>query len=294
MKRGITVLLSLSALVTVGYFTAVKWAIHHETVMFKDPARNNRPVEVDIAVRRDKEMQANAGMITLPVAILNHGNTVKFTEYSFLANIFAARGYMVISIQHDLPSDPPMVTKVGEPFVGRLAQIQRGVANIKFAVAQMRQAQPNADYDHLTVVGHSMGGDITMYFAKQYPDEVKKVVTLDNLRVPFTTDGKFKILSFRSKDPQFKTDPGVIPDPAMCEKAGITVVQTGFQHNDMRDTGPDRAKASIQDMLDKFLSDTDSALAPVDTKAAIANFNDPGPVSPFVPAGKPPATPVPN
>ena len=62
------------------------------------------------------------------------------------------------------------------------------------------------------MVGHSMGGDISMYFAKQYPDEIKKVVTLDNLRVPFLTDGKFKILSFRSKDPQFKTDPGVVPD----------------------------------------------------------------------------------
>ena len=96
-----------------------------------------------------------------------------------------------------------------------------------------------------------------MYFAKQYPDEIKKVVTLDNLRVPFLTDGKFKILSFRSKDPQFKTDPGVVPDDEECEKAGITVVNTGFQHNDMRDTGPDAAKISIQCMLDKFLDDTD-------------------------------------
>ena len=40
----------------------------------------------NIAVRRDKEMQANAGLIKLPVAILNHGNTVKHTEYSFLVN----------------------------------------------------------------------------------------------------------------------------------------------------------------------------------------------------------------
>jgi hypothetical protein len=294
MKRGIAVLVSVGALVTIGYFTASKWAIRHETFTLNDTSRDNRPVQVDVAVRRDKELQADAGMIKLPVAILNHGNTVKFTEYSFLANVFAARGYMAVSIQHDLPSDPPMVTKVGEPFVGRLAQIQRGVANIKFAVAQMRELQPNADYDHLTVVGHSMGGDITMYFAKQYPDEVKKVVTLDNLRVPFITDGKFKILSFRSKDPQFKTDPGVIPDAAMCEKAGITVVQTGFQHNDMRDTGPDRAKSSIEEMLDKFLSDTDSALAPVDTRAASAGFNDPGPVSPFVPVRKPGPRPVTN
>jgi hypothetical protein len=35
----------------------------------------------------------------------------------------------------------------------------------------------------------------------------------------------------------------------------------------MRDTGPDRAKNSIQTMLDKFLGDTDSELAPVDTRA---------------------------
>src|ERR1700748_1055793 len=129
MKRGIAVLLSVGALVTVAYFTVSKWAIRHQTITFLDTSRDNRPVEVDIAVRRDKEMQANAGMITLPVAILSHGNTVKFTEYSFLANVFATRGYLVVSIQHDLPTDAPMVTKVGEMYVGRLPQYQSGVAN---------------------------------------------------------------------------------------------------------------------------------------------------------------------
>ena len=279
MKRGITVLLSLSVLVTGAYFTASKWAIRHETISFHDPDRDNRLVAVDIAVRRDKEMQANAGMITLPVAVLNHGNTVKNTEYSFLANAFAARGYLVVSPQHDLPTDPPMVTKEGEIYVGRLPQIQRGVANIKFALGEMKKVQPNADYSRVTMVGHSMGGDISMYFAKQYPDEITKVVTLDNLRVPFLTDGKFKILSFRSKDPQFKTDPGVLPDAEECEKAGITVVNTGFQHNDMRDTGPDAAKNSIQSMLDKFLVDTDSEVGPVDTRNAPPRILEPGPVS---------------
>lgn len=289
MKRGIIVLVSAGVLAAVGYVTASKWAIRHETLRFHDASRDNRLVEVDVAVRRDKEMQAEAGLIKLPVTVLNHGNTVKFTEYSFLANVFAARGYMVMSIQHDLPTDPPMVTKIGEPFVGRLPQIQRGVANIKFAVAQMRQVQPNADYDHLTIVGHSMGGDISMYFAKQYPEEVRKVVTLDNLRVPFITDGKFKILSFRSNDPHFRTDPGVLPSDDVCEKEGITVVKTDFQHNDMRDTGPDEAKSSIQAMLDKFLADSDSAsdLAPVKSSSPMT---DPGPVAPYAPtsaSGKP-------
>jgi alpha/beta hydrolase fold len=282
MKRGIAILVSLCALATVAYFTMSKWAIRHETLTFYDASRDNRPVPVDIAVRWDKEMQANAGMFKLPVAILNHGNTVKFTEYSFLANAFAARGYMAISIQHDLPTDAPMVTKVGELYVGRLPQIHRGIANIRFAANEMKQIQPHADYDHLTMVGHSMGGDISMYFAKMYPDQIRKLVTLDNLRVPFMTDGKFKILSFRSKDPVFKTDPGVLPDEEVREKAGITVVHTGFQHNDMRDTGPDQAKASIAEMLNKFLVD-ESPVQPEETKTTPPPLTDPGPVAVYAP-----------
>jgi pimeloyl-ACP methyl ester carboxylesterase len=133
------------------------------------------------------------------------------------------------------------------------------------------------------VVGHSMGGDITMYFAKQYPDEIKKVVTLDNLRVPFMTDGKFKILSFRSKDPQFKTDPGVIPSGQLREKAGITVVNTPFRHDDMRDTGSKEAKASIEGMLDKFLTDTDDrAVTPIEPDTP----NIVGPVPTYVPVAR--------
>jgi hypothetical protein len=264
MKRGIAILLSLCVLATVGYFTVSKWAIRHQTLTWNDPARDNRPVAVDIAIRRDKEMQADAGMIKLPVAILNHGNTVKFNEYSFLANVFAARGYLAISIQHDLPTDPPMVTKVGEIYVGRLPQYQRDVANIRFAIDEMRQVEPNADYDHLTMIGHSNGGDVSMYFAKTYPNEIRRLVTLDNLRVPFVTDGRFKILSFRSKDPVFKTDPGVIPSDEICDKSGIQIVQTGYQHTDMSDRGPDDVKSTIQDMLDKFLDD-ESPLKPVDT-----------------------------
>jgi hypothetical protein len=281
MKRGIAVLLSLSALVAVGYFTASKWAIRHETLMFRDASRGGRPVEIDVAVRRDREMQADAGLIKLPVAILNHGNTVKFTEYSFLANLFAARGYMVASIQHDLTTDAPLVTKVGELYVGRLPQYHRGVANIRFAIDELKKVQPNADYDHLTMIGHSNGGDISMYFAKLYPDQIKKVVTLDNLRVPFMTDGRFKIISFRSKDPVFKPDPGVIPNDEVCAKAGITVVRTSFQHNDMRDTGPDEAKATIQETLDKMLDD-DSPLRPVDTSTP-PTMTDAGPVAPYAP-----------
>jgi hypothetical protein len=83
------------------------------------------------------------------------------------------------------------------------------------------------------------------------------------LRVPFITDGKFKILSFRSKDPVFKPDPGVIPDDEVCAKAGITVVRTEFQHNDLSDRGPDHVKARIQALLHKFLDEDENSPGPV-------------------------------
>src|ERR1700746_1153339 len=256
MKRGCAVR-ALCAVAMTGYFTASKWAIHHKTLTFIDPERSDRNVSVDVAVRRDREREARGDMIELPVAILSHGNTVKNTEYSFLSNLFAARGYLVVSIQHDLETDDPMVTKVGEEYVGRRMQYNRGIFNIKFAVENLEKVYPNADYKHLTLIGHSNGGDISMYFAKLHPDMVKKVVTLDNLRVPFVTDGKVKILSFRSKDPVFKADPGVVPDDEVCAKAGIEVVRTQFQHNDLSDRGPEQAKAYIQAKIHQFLDEVD-------------------------------------
>src|SRR6516165_750314 len=61
IRRGIAVLLSAGAIATVAYFTASTWAIRHESITFYDSSRDDRPVAVDIAVRRDKQMQASAG-----------------------------------------------------------------------------------------------------------------------------------------------------------------------------------------------------------------------------------------
>jgi hypothetical protein len=227
-------------------------------------------VTVDIAIRRDREMEAIADIIELPVAILSHGNAVKSTEYSFLANLFAARGYLVVSIQHDLDTDDPMVTKVGQEYVGRRMQYNRGIFNIKFAIDKLKKIYPDADYNHLTLIGHSNGGDISMYFAKMHPGLVKKVITLDNLRVPFLTDGKIKIISFRSKDPVFKPDPGVVPDDETCAKAGINVVRTEYQHNWLSDRGPDNVKQSIQAALSSSWIRTKARAASVPLLAAAA------------------------
>src|SRR6266478_4160286 len=269
MKRAIAILVCLCVLAGAEYFAISKWAIRHETLTLFDATRH-RPVSADLAVRRDYEMKANAGYWKLPVAIISNGNTVRNTEYSFLANVLAARGYLVASIQQDIPTDPPLMTRIGLPYVGRQGVYERGEANILFVLGQLKKLQPSADYGHLTLVGHSNGGDISMFCAKRHPELVSKVITLDNLRVPFVLNDKLKILSFRSKDPNFKTDPGVLPTAQQAKADGIDIVKTKFQHTDMSDRGPDSVKEKIQATLDQFLSDgAASDLAPVNTDRLI-------------------------
>jgi hypothetical protein len=275
MRRAILILACLCVLAGGEYFAISRWAIRHETINLFDATRQ-RPVAVDLAVRRDYEMKANNGLWKLPVAIISNGNTVRNTEYSFLANVLAARGYLVASIQQDLPTDPPLMTKVGMPYVGRRPVYLRCEANILFVLGELQKRQPHASYDHITLVGHSNGGDVSMYVAKQHPELVSKVITLDNLRVPFVLSDNLKILSFRSKDPNFKTDPGVLPTTVQARINGIDIVNTGALHTDLSDRGPDSLKERIQATLDKFLGDSAASdLASVNTnQPMIANPGD--------------------
>lgn len=258
MKRVLVILGCLSLVILSGHFAFSRWAIRRETLDFFDAARN-RPVSVEITMLRDSEMRADAGLIILPVAILSQGNTVKNTEYSFLADVLAARGYLVASIQQDLPADIPLVTKPGVLYVGRLPVYERSEQNILFAINELKRIQPYADYGSLTMIGHSNGGDVSMFFAQEHPELVRMIVTLDNLRVPCLMSGRAKILLFRSND--WKPDPGVVPSEIQSRNVGITIVQTNTPHTEMSDRGADRFKDSIGSALDQFLNDNSNGLA---------------------------------
>src|SRR6201996_6870694 len=145
MRRAFAILACLCVLAGVQYVAISKLAIRHQTLNLYDSARQ-RPVSVDLAVRRDYEVKANEGLWKLPIAIISNGNTVKNTEYSFLADVLAARGYLVASIQQDLPTDPPLMTHAGMRYVGRGPIYQRSEANILYVLDEMQKRQPNADF----------------------------------------------------------------------------------------------------------------------------------------------------
>jgi len=102
-------------------------------------------------------------------------------DYFVRQREFAARGYLVASIQQHLPTDPPLMTRVGLSYVGAGRSMK---ARPIFCLCSGNwKKQPNADYDHLTLVGHSNGGNISMFYAKRHPELMSKVITLDNLSV---------------------------------------------------------------------------------------------------------------
>jgi hypothetical protein len=76
-----------------------------------------------------------------------------------------------------------------------------------------------------------------------------------------------KILSFRSHDPNFQTDPGVLPTATQAKTDGIDIIKTQFQHTDMSDRGPYSVRERIQATLDSFLGGdgSSSELAPAPT-----------------------------
>jgi hypothetical protein len=234
-----------------GYLYLIKFDIRREQLALHDATRN-RDVPVELSISRRAELKAILLGIKPRVAIVNHGNTVKNTEYSFVGDVLATQGYLVAAIQHDLPGDPPLSMQ-GFPFVGRLPSYQRAEKNIMFAIAEIKKVYPDPDFQTVTLFGHSQGGDIAMYFAGQHPDLVNKVVTLDNIRVPILMSGRQRILSFRSNN--FKPDPGVVPTEDVAADVGIEVVHTEFQHDHFRDSGPDTVKAKVQEVLARFLAE---------------------------------------
>lgn len=281
MKRTKLLLSLLGAVVVAGvggYLYLIKFDIHRETLALHDNTRN-RDVPVELAISRRAELKAMFLGIRPRVAIVNHGNTVKNTEYSFLGDVLATQGYLVASIQHDLPGDPPLSMQ-GFPFVGRLPSYQRAEKNILFAIEEIKKVYPDPDFGSVTMLGHSQGGDITMYFAGHHPELVTKVVTLDNIRVPLLMSGKARILSFRSNS--FKPDPGVVPTDDAAEDAGIEVVKTNFHHDHFSDRGPDTVKEKVRDVLTRFLAEDKPPkkpfwrkLKPEDNSTVSVNYTPP-------------------
>lgn len=126
---------------------------------------NSRNRKIAITIYKNQTHNKN------PTIIISHGYGAKNTEYSSIAKHCVDLQYNVISIQHDLPTDPPLPRK-GNLFVKRKAHWDNGVKNIEFVINTLKQTEKNLNLNTVILVGHSNGGDISMMFAYKYPQIV--------------------------------------------------------------------------------------------------------------------------
>ncbi|HMC96141.1 MAG TPA: hypothetical protein VKG92_00665 [Flavobacteriales bacterium] len=220
-----------------------------DTLTLFDAARDRR---IPVAL-----YHTGSDLTGLELVILSHGYNENrpgtYLHYSFLADHLAANGYVVASIQHELPTDEPLPMK-GDLLELRRPDWERGVANIRFAMEELERLHPELDRAHTALIGHSNGGDISMLFARTYPALIDKVISLDNRRMPLPRVAEPRIYSLRASDTV--ADEGVLPSTDEAERYGMRIVQlVGTKHAEMSDRAGEAQRAEMNRLVLGFLNE---------------------------------------
>lgn len=198
-----------------------------DTLVYFDASRNR---QIPVAIYQPKDPDSRNGV---PI-IFNHGyggnKGGDYKVYSYITEFLASKGYFVVSIQHELPTDD-LLAMSGQLANTRRPNWQRGVENIHFVINKMKNDFPEFNYKKLSLIGHSNGGDMVVLFAHQYPALVEKIISMDNRRMEIPRVNHPKLFTLRSKD--YPADPHVLPSEGELAKYGITVEFTKINHSDM-------------------------------------------------------------
>jgi len=213
-------------------------------------AHRNRLIPLEIYVNNEA---LNAKSPLKHPVIINHGYTIKNSEYTFIGETLAEEGYFVISIQHDLDTDPARA-RTGTLYEWGKPAWDRGIANISYVIRKMKEKQPKLDFNKIILIGHSYGGEMAMLFTHHFPQHVAKVISLDNLRMPFPQTEKVPILYLQARDT--RADPGVLPSLEEQKKPNVTLILLkNIKHMDMCDSGPQSVHNEINNCIIKFLNE---------------------------------------
>ncbi|WP_343632003.1 alpha/beta hydrolase [Fluviicola sp.] len=194
---------------------------------------------------------------SIRVVIFSHGYGSNYSRnylnYSYLTKNLARAGFWTLSIQHELLGDP-LIPKEGNMQVVRMPFWVRGEGNILFVLNDFKRKHPGLKISSVDLIGHSNGGDMSVLTAKDHPELIRKVITLDHLRMPVPITLKPQFSSLRSTDKV--ADSLVIPSAEDCLKYGIHIVQLKHvTHNEMNDEGSRKQKKQINQYIQKILED---------------------------------------
>ncbi|MBD1581997.1 alpha/beta hydrolase [Pseudoalteromonas sp. S16_S37] len=204
-----------------------------------------------IEINAPKNAQSCTQTQPCKVAFIGAGYQVEHTKYQFISSQLNQLGYLTVAIGHELPSDPPLSVE-GNLYETRMENWQRGAKTLSVVRDYLASKYVNYDFDNLTLVGHSNGGDISALLGNSDTLYVNTIITLDHRRVPLPRTDKINLLSIRASD--FPADSGVLPTKAEQQKYGSCIVKIAkSKHNDMSDYGPSWLKEHISKIIDGYV-----------------------------------------
>lgn len=230
-------------------FTLLLWSGAAKAEVIYDTARN-RSIPINISYPIEKERCTIEQKCS--VVFLSSGYRVAHTQYSFLSKSLNELGYLVFSIAHELPQDPPLSVK-GNLYKTRSENWIRGATTLDFLKRELQSDYSNYEFDELLLVGHSNGGDISAWLGNEGKPYIKTIITLDHRRVPLPRSKDIHILSIRGED--FPADKGVLPtDEEQVAYNSCIVKIKDAKHNDMSDFGPNWLKQEISTLIKAYLN----------------------------------------
>jgi pimeloyl-ACP methyl ester carboxylesterase len=224
---------------------------HLDTLKLFD---QNRQREIPIAIYKPKTTKKIKDQ---QLVILSHGYNENrrgsYLGYKYLTEFLATHGIIVVSIQHELPTDS-LIPLTGIPQIVRRPFWDRGADNILFVIQVLKKMYPDLNFKHITLIGHSIGGDMTALFPQKYPNIVDKIITLDNRRMALPRTINPRVYSLRSSDQQ--ADQDVLPTNEEIKNFNMKIIKlANTKHNDMGDNLNDEQSREINNYIMSFLND---------------------------------------
>lgn len=201
-----------------------------------------------------EKIKINSQSKLLKIVLINPGNEVAMTDYSYLATELASYGFFVVCIENQLKSDPKLIVKktLAET---RMPAWQRGVDNNLAVIKELksRDFADHLDFSNITLIGHSLGGDMVMLFAKEHPKLLTNLISLDNLRIEFPNQKKPKMLILRNQERQY--DSVTKEDLVRAQRYGHKLVFIkNSTHRQFSDEGTFEVKTMINREVISFLN----------------------------------------
>jgi dienelactone hydrolase len=186
------------------------------------------------------------------LVMLNCGYGSSPTEYNYITEALAEKGYYVVSIQHEIQTDE-MLPSAENMIEARTPNWREGIKSMEEVVKFVKTEAPSISTEKIHLIGHSNGGDISALFATEHPNRVHSLITLDHRRMPIPLSEEFPVLAFRAD--QFEADPDVIPSEEDQKKYDIEIIYLkNVDHNYLRDIATKETKKTVISTISDFLN----------------------------------------